>query len=88
MFTEEETGIHLRYMSRLLQDSKDARSAVCVSVTSICILKQYHKYKKQNSELCLLKGERRVMQNIKGMQNENKIYLKNCECRYHKKLSI
>lgn len=46
MFKEEEIDLQLRTKKRLLQNSKDARCAVCFTVTAICILKEYHGWKK------------------------------------------
>jgi hypothetical protein len=42
MFKEEEINLQLRTKGRLLRNSKDVRSAVCCTVTAICILKECH----------------------------------------------
>jgi hypothetical protein len=42
MFKEEKIDLQLRTKRRLLQNSKDARWAVCSTIAAICVLKEYH----------------------------------------------
>jgi hypothetical protein len=70
MFEEEEINLQLRTKGRLLQNSKEARRALCFTVTAISILKEYHIRRKYDSILSLPKQERRVKQDKRGRQNK------------------